>query len=232
MKNAVMNWSGGKDSALCLFNAIQSGEFRVQSLITSVSKEHGRITMHGVRRELLESQASAIGLPLEVLELASDESMESYNAMMSAMFARARSRGITHSIYGDIFLEDLKAYRDSQLATVNIAGAYPLWQRNTRDVIDEFLYLGFRAVIVCGEEQKCPKEFVGEELSRELIAELPKGTDPCGENGEFHSFVFDGPLFNRPLLFERGELSYQNYTPKAQTPPQNGFYFRDLIPKL
>ena len=212
-QRAIMNWSGGKDSALALYHSLNSGNWDIRALLTSVNDQHGRISMHGVRMALLEEQAQRIGLPLQLLSLPGDVSMEVYDARMNETLQAVEKTGVTHSIFGDIFLEDLRHYRETQLQRVGLTGAFPLWQRNTTELIHEFVDLGFRAVLVCLNEKYLSADFAGRELDLDLLKDLPKGVDPCGENGEYHSFVYDGPIFSSPVPFTKGDDCPPNLHP-------------------
>lgn len=237
-QRAIMNWSGGKDSALALHHAQQAGQWAIQHLLTSVNELHGRVSMHGVRTELLAVQAQRLGLPLQTLTLPGDVSIEEYDTRMNQLLRGVEADGITHSIFGDIFLEDLRQYREKQLQRAGLTGVFPLWQRNTTELIHEFIDLGFRAVLVCINEKHLPADFVGRELDLNLLKDLPKTVDPCGENGEYHSFVYDGPIFSSPISFTKGEVVRRTYTPSGGTdchndePNQNwdtGFWYQDLL---
>ncbi|MVM40246.1 diphthine--ammonia ligase [Spirosoma sp. HMF3257] len=237
-QRAIMNWSGGKDSALALYHSLRSQRWDIHKLLTSINDQHGRISMHGVRTDLLIAQADRLGLPLQLLRLAGDVSMETYNAQMQETLQLVREQGITHSIFGDIFLEDLRQYRESQLKRVNLTGEFPLWQRNTTELLHEFVDLGFRAVLVCVNEKQLGAEFVGRELDLDLLKELPKTVDPCGENGEYHSFVYDGPIFSSPIRFTKGDIVRRTYTPSGGTDCHvddtdrswdTGFWYQDLL---
>lgn len=227
MKKAIFNWSGGKDSSLALHKVLQNDEFKIESLMTSVNEEFNRISMHGVRRELLIEQANSIGLPLEVLEIPKEVSMESYDQLMREKMASLKTRGITHSIFGDIFLEDLKKYREQRLSEVGLKGVFPLWNQDTSEAVREFIDLGFKAITVCIDAQKLDESFVGRIIDQNFLSELPKDVDPCGENGEFHSFVFDGPIFNSTIQFKIGEKVKRDY-PNANEEWNNSFWFCDL----
>lgn len=236
-KQAIMNWSGGKDSALALYHILQSDQWDVQRLLTSVNEQYGRVSMHGVRTELLTVQAERLGLSLQLMNLPGDVSMDVYNAYVQKTLQPLQSEGITHSIFGDIFLEDLRLYREEQLQKVGLKAVFPIWQRNTTELIHEFIDLGFRAVLVCVNEKYLSAEFVGRELTLDLLKDLPKTVDPCGENGEYHSFVFDGPIFSSPVLFQEGEVVRRVYgTPGDTDASENinagwdtGFWYQDLI---
>ena len=194
---SLFNWSGGKDSALALYHTLKNPDFEVSHLMTSVNSEADRISMHGVRRSMLEAQVAAIGLPLSLLSLPGEISMEDYDALMRKQMTRFTDQGITHSVFGDIFLEDLKQYREQRLAEVGLKGYFPLWKRNTRALIQEFLELGFRTLVVSVDGSKLDKSFAGRELDEAFLKDLPENVDPCGENGEFHTFVFEGPIFQQ-----------------------------------
>ena len=237
-QRAMMNWSGGKDSALALYHAQKSGQWDIHHILTSVNEQHGRISMHGVRTTLLEAQAQRLGLPLQLLSLPGDVSMETYDQRMNQLLRNVEADGITHSIFGDIFLEDLRQYRETQLQRTGLTGAFPLWQRNTTELIHEFVDLGFRAVLVCINEKHLSADFAGRELDLDLLKDLPVTVDPCGENGEYHSFVYDGPIFSTPIAITKGEVVRRTYTPSGGTdchgdaPSLNwdtGFFYQDLL---
>ncbi|MDB5196073.1 MAG: protein of unknown function ATP-binding region [Flaviaesturariibacter sp.] len=237
LMKAFMNWSGGKDSSLCLYYTQQQG-IPVEALLTSVNSAHDRISMHGVRRELLRQQAAAIKLPLHTLELPEQPGMATYETILHITHHSLQQQGFTHAVYGDIFLEDLKTYRVSQLAKEGLEAVFPLWERNTKVLMQEFLALGFKAIVVCVNDQFLDQSFCGRLIDEAFMASLPANVDVCGENGEFHSFVFDGPFFTKPVLFEKGEIIYRHYAaPKEEetecftdAKPKAGFYFCDLLP--
>jgi uncharacterized protein (TIGR00290 family) len=230
---AYMNWSGGKDSSLCLYKALQRGNYNITHLLTSVNAAHDRISMHGVRRSLLEAQAKSIGIPLTTIELPEQPDMQEYENAMFQKVNGLKETGCTHAIFGDIFLEDLKIYREQKLATLDVECVFPLWKIDTTELVHEFIHLGFKSIIVCVNEQYVNKSFCGRIIDHDFINDLPSNVDPCGENGEFHSFVFDGPIFNTPIEFTKGEIVYKTYkAPKENdsTKPDYGFYFCDLLP--
>ena len=227
---AVMNWSGGKDSAVALQKVLEGGEFDVKYLLTSVNSYWQRISMHGVRRELLKRQAAAIGIELIEILLPEMPSMEVYEAELNQTLDRLVEDGVTHSIFGDIFLEDLREYREKQLERKGLLGVFPLWKRPTADLIQEFLDLGFKAIIVCVDGNKLDKSFCGRVIDRSFISELPGNVDVCGENGEFHTFVFQAPYFSQQIDFTVGEIVYRKYPAAAESGIASEFYFCDLIP--
>jgi uncharacterized protein (TIGR00290 family) len=244
----LMNWSGGKDSALALYHALRDPRYHVTDLLTSVNAHFRRVSMHGVRVALLAQQAQRIGLPLTQLELPETPDMAEYERLMTAALAPLQARGIGHAIFGDIYLADLRHYREQQLARVGMQAVFPLWQRPNADLLREYLDLGFRAVVVCVNEKYLDASFCGRELNADFLRDLPPGVDSCGENGEYHSFVYDAPYFSSPILFERGDIvrrTYQRPAAAAATcaaaataddstaladPFATGFWYCDLLP--
>ncbi len=239
MKKAIFNWSGGKDSSLCLFHVQGAKKYDVNYLFTTINERYQRISMHGVRVSLLEKQARSINIPLIKMMVSEMPSMSEYNDQMEINLNKFTEKGIRNSIYGDIFLEDLKLYREAQLAKINMKGIFPLWQRSTTDLLDEFIREGFKAIIVCVNERYLDKSFVGREIDQSLKDDLPKGVDPCGENGEFHSFVYNGPIFSFPIECQKGEIVYKKYkssnansdsdTCSTDTNYDSGFWYCDLL---
>lgn len=238
MINAYMNWSGGKDSSLALWKIFRQRQYDIRCLLTSVNAAHNRISMHGVRRELLEAQARAIGLPLATIELPEQPGMAEYEAEMMKAVEAMKSAGIRHSVFGDIFLEDLRVYREDKLRTAGIECVFPIWKIDTTALMRQFLDAGFKAIIVCVNEKYLDKSFCGRLIDESFCNDLPPGVDICGENGEFHSYVFDGPIFNHPVAVEKGEIVYRRYAAPQNTtdncspmdqPSPYGFYFCDLF---
>jgi uncharacterized protein (TIGR00290 family) len=233
-----MSWSGGKDSALALHHALRNPDYHVTQLLTSVNAHYQRVSMHGVRLELLEAQARRLGLPLHQLLLPEMPSMADYDHALLTTLTNLRQQGVDTAIYGDIFLEDLRAYREQQLARVSLRGAFPLWQRGSQEVLHEFWDLGFQAIVVCVNDRALDASFCGRLLDRDFVRDLPPGVDPCGENGEYHSFVFEAPYFSQPIAVERGEVvrrTYQSPTGTASSgaaddPFAAGFWYCDLLP--
>lgn len=238
MLKTYMNWSGGKDSSLCLHRMVRDDRYAVSSLLTSVNAAHNRISMHGVRRELLEAQARSIGLPLQTIELPEQPGMAEYEQAMREQVQLLKEAGYTHAAFGDIFLEDLRVYREQKLATMGLECVFPLWTIPTDVLMQEFLDLGFKAIIVCVNEKYLDKSFCGRLIDASFVHDLPDKVDVCGENGEYHSFVFDGPIFRQPIAYKKGEVVYRRYeapqtnqTENAMDQPSSyGFYFCDLLP--
>ena len=234
---AVFNWSGGKDSALALYHCLQNPEIEIKYLLTTLNDAVNRVSMHGVREALLLRQAEEIGIPLYQVRLPEMPGMAEYDDTMRMHLEKLKQEGITHAIFGDIFLEDLKDYRDRSLAGVGLTGIYPLWQRDTHELINEFISLGFGTVIACTQERL--GALVGREIDAQLIAALPSDVDVCGENGEFHTFAFKGPIFKNKIGYRVGEKVFKTY----QTPSDNdtcngsavneekmsGFWYIDLL---
>jgi uncharacterized protein (TIGR00290 family) len=231
---AIFNWSSGKDSALALYKILQEEEYDIVGLLTSINTQYQRISMHGVRVALLEAQAKSIGLPLHKLEIPEMPTMEVYDEVMKSKMLELQSAGVTHSVFGDIFLEDLRKYREEKLAVAGIEGVFPLWKKDTSALIQEFLSLGFKTIVTC----------VSRIIDEQFINDLPDNVDVCGENGEFHTFTFDGPIFSQPIAFEIGEIVHRKYerpkTESSNTACNNnadttafdyGFWYCDLIPK-
>ena len=244
LRKAIFNWSSGKDSALALYKILQNTDYEIECLLTSVNKEYQRISMHGIRVDLLQEQAKNIGIPLKVLEVPEMPTMEIYEKVMTETLLEIKQHGITHSIFGDIFLEDLRVYRENQLEKIGLKGVFPLWKISTKDLIQEFISLGFKTIVVCVNEKYLDKSFVGRIIDQDFINDLPKNVDVCGENGEFHTFTFDGPIFSNPVDFEIGEIVYRKYEKPAKQETTNtacdtnddtafdfGFWYCDLIKK-
>lgn len=234
VKKAIFNWSGGKDSSLALYHILKQGEFDIKYLLTTVNSSVSRISMHGVRTALLKQQAESIGLPLNQLLLSDSPSMEEYNKSVYESLQQFKGQGIDYSIFGDIFLEDLRLYREQQLARVQMQAVFPIWKRNTTELLREFIDLGFKAVLVCVNEKYLDSSFAGCEIDADFIKDLPLNVDPCGENGEYHSFVYDGPIFKQPIKFGLGETVHKTYGTEGgnqtNTVYDTGFYYRDLLP--
>lgn len=228
---AVFCWSGGKDSALALYKILQQDELEVVALLTTLNATFQRISMHGVREVLLEKQAASIGLPL-IKMYVSEGSNAEYEQNMEALLLEYKSQGVTKVIFGDIFLEDLRAYRQNNLNKVGLEAVFPLWKKNTSELMNEFFSLGFRTVTCCVNDAYLTEKEVGVEITKEFIKNLPHNVDPCGENGEYHTFCFDGPVFKTPVKFLHGEKVYKPLEIKTADNVGNtkGFWFADLLP--
>jgi uncharacterized protein (TIGR00290 family) len=215
----VFSWSGGKDSAMALHALLRDSEFEVVALLTTVTEGYERISMHGVRNELLRRQAESIGLPVEEVRIPPSCVNSIYEARMAEAVLRFRDRGVMRFGFGDIFLEDLRAYREQKLLQANMTALFPIWKVDTRELAERFLKDGFRAIAACIDPRKLDKSFAGRELDTSFFRDLPAGVDPCGENGEFHTFVFDGPIFRSPVPVHIGQIV-----------ERDSFVFCDLLP--
>ena len=218
MKRAALCWSSGKDSAWSLHLMRQDPNVEVVAFITTINEEFQRVAMHAVRRELVEQQAQAAGLPLWPVLIPWPCSNEQYEARMREVCARAIGEGVHAMAFGDLFLADIRAYRERQLAPTGLEPLFPVWQIPTRELAENMIAAGLRAKITCIDPKVLPREFAGREFDRAFLKDLPDGVDPCGENGEFHSFVYDGPMFARPVSVQVGEIV-----------ERDGFVFADLI---
>lgn len=205
-KNTWLSWSSGKDSAWALHVLRQSPEHEVSGLFTTVNSAFGRVAMHAVRVELLRKQAQAVGLPLYLIEIPYPCSDGQYAAVMTDFMARARNEEVQCMAFGDLYLEDVRRYREERMQGSGITPVFPLWQKPTRVLLQEMLANGLRACLTCVDPRVLPADFAGRELTPELLASMPANIDPCGENGEFHTFVFAGPMFSEPLNIEMGEV--------------------------
>jgi uncharacterized protein (TIGR00290 family) len=231
---SIFCWSGGKDSALALYNVLQEGEYDVQYLLTTINENFKRVSMHGVREDLLIKQVEATGIPLLRMYV-KEGNNEEYDRNMEALLLKVKEQGIRHVIFGDIFLEDLRLYREKNLDKVGMKAVFPLWKKDTKELIGDFLRLQFRTVTCCVNDAYLGENEVGKEIDAEFIKKLPAAVDPCGENGEFHTFCFAGPVFKQTITYTTGEKVYRPLEVKtdavcssgAQT---KGFWFCDLLP--
>jgi uncharacterized protein (TIGR00290 family) len=215
----IMGWSGGKDSSLALREIRRRNHYEVVALVTTCTEGYDRISMHGVRSSLLERQARELGLPLKKVFISKGASNDEYEARMKEAFLEYKTMGITKAAFGDLFLEDIRAYRDRMMASIGMSALYPVWGLDTRALAREFVRDGFSAVLVCIDPRALDKSFAGRTLDDALLDDLPSNVDPCGENGEFHSFVFQGPIFRQNIGCARGEVVLRD-----------NFYFADLLP--
>lgn len=213
-------WSGGKDSALAFYEAEKSGHYDIFTLLTTVTKDYDRISMHGVREELLQRQAASIGINLIKVFISKESSNQEYESKMRGALEECKRKNTFRVAFGDIFLEDLRKYREDKLGEVELEAIFPLWKISTKKLASRFIDLGFKAVISCVDSKVLGKEFVGKDFDKEFLSKLPDSVDPCGENGEFHSFVYDGPVFKEKIPHKLGEIVLRD----------ERFYYCDLIP--
>ncbi len=221
MEKILFSWSSGKDSALALYEILQSKQYKISALLTTVTEEFDRVSMHGLRQVLLEQQANALGFPLEKVRLGKNISNEAYESKMRQVLTKYQDQGVTAVVFGDIFLEDLRRYREDNLAQIGLKAIFPLWQKDTTELVHSLVSLGFKAVTTCVDTKALGRRFVGRLIDEQFLSALPAPVDPCGENGEYHSFVYDGPIFRQPIRYTVGEIVLR----------ENRFYYCDLIPK-
>lgn len=213
-----MCWSSGKDSAFALYELKQRRNVEICGLLTTVTQGYDRVSMHGVRRALLEAQARAMKLPLEIVEIPSVCSNHDYESRMAEAIRKARSQQVTHMAFGDLYLQDVREYRERQLRGTGISPFFPLWHRPTEEMSREIIESGTKAILSCVDTRKLDASFSGREFDDRLLSELPQNIDPCGERGEFHTFVYDSPVFESPIPVSVGEKTIRE-----------GFAFTDIL---
>lgn len=213
MKNrTILNWSGGKDAAMAYYILLKSDIYEIESLLTTISDETNRVTMHGVPQSLIEKQSKNMSLEIDFIRLPTNTNLTSYNKVMESHGLTNVTKGISHYAFGDINLEDLRAYRNQELSKVNITTHYPLWGKDTKDLALEFIETGFKAIVVAINGSLLDESFAGREYNQSFLNDLPKDVDWCGENGEFHTFVYDGPIFKEPIPFTKGNIEFHKYS--------------------
>ncbi len=216
----LVSWSGGKDSAFALYEFARANGYEISALLTTVTAGYDRISMHGVRRALLVSQAESLGYPLVKLLIPQQCTDDEYEQLMRTALQKYNNLGISGVVFGDLFLEDVRNYREEILETIGMKGFFPIWGMDTGELARAFIDRGFRAIVVCVDTEVLDSEYVGREYDRKFLTDLPTSTDPCGENGEFHTFVYDGPLFSWSIKLKRGEKVLR----------EGRFYYCDLVP--
>jgi len=219
-ERVLFTWSGGKDSAMALYELEMADGCQIAALLTTVTEDYDRISMHGVRATLLEQQAQSLRLPLEKVYLTRNSSNEEYEERMRDKLMQYRDQGVFSVVFGDIYLEDLRRYREDNLAKIGMRGIFPLWKRDVNELAHTVIGLGFKAVITCVDSNVLDRGFVGRVFDEQFLSELPGTVDPCGENGELHSFVYDGPIFRERIAHRKGKVVLRD----------NRFYYCDLIP--
>lgn len=219
-EKAMFSWSGGKDSALAFYEIQKNYNLEVLCLLTTFTKDYGRTSLHGVRRILIEQQAESLGFHLEKVFISKKSPLEEYEAQMRAVLVKYQKLDVSSVVFGDIFLEDVRKYREDNLMKMGMKGIFPLWKRNTYKLVHAFIDLGFKGVIICVDSKVLDKKYVGRIFDEQFLSELPSSVDPCGENGEFHSFVFDGPIFHKRTRYRKGKTVFK----------ENRFFYLDLIP--
>lgn len=218
MEKVVLSWSGGKDSALAFLSLIREKRYEIVTLLTTVTRDYNRISMHGVRVELLKEQANKLSKRLDIVTISKGATNEEYEQTMMKKTKEYSRRGVSRVAFGDIFLEDVRQYREERTSQAGMECLFPLWGQDTRKLATEFINLGFKAVICTVDPRKLGREYAGREFDESFVSDLPQGVDPCGENGEFHSFVYDGPIFRTPISVIKGEVK-----------ERDGFIFVDIL---
>ena len=219
-ERVLFSWSGGKDSALALREILEGRGLEIAALLTTVTADYDRISMHGVRRTLLERQADSLGFPLELVSVSKHSSNEEYEANMRRVLTKHLADGVTSVAIGDVFLEDVRQYRERNLAKIGMKGIFPLWRRDTGELVRAFIDLGFEAIVTCVDSEALDRRFAGRRIDAAFVSDLPSSVDPCGENGEYHSFVYDGPIFRDRVEHTVGEVVLRD----------DRFYYCDLVP--
>jgi uncharacterized protein (TIGR00290 family) len=234
-KSVTISWSGGKDSALSLHQIQATGNVNISGLHTVINSETRRVGMHGIHESLIDKQAEAIGLPITKLYLEPSETHAAYKKLMDDFYRKCACEGINGVVFGDIFLEDLKTFREELLAATGLQAIFPLWKHDTDLIIRTFLDKGFKTLICAADAKHFSENQVGKTIDLEFIQNLSSHVDPCGENGEFHTFVFDGPIFNKALTFQQGKVVKKTYnfqklnTDGVVEDVQSSFWFQDLL---
>lgn len=205
-ENVIVSWSGGKDSAFALYNILNNDQYEVKALLTTVTEGFNRISIHGVRESLLDKQAESLGIGLHKIFIPQECSNEVYQSLMKDHLQKIKKYGIETVVFGDIFLEDVRAYRQEMNKKQGLNSLFPLWGQNPDELIKEFLSLGFKTVTTCIDTEKLTNHFLGRVIDERFISELPEQVDPCGENGEFHTFTFEGPIFKKKINITVGEF--------------------------
>lgn len=206
----LFNWSSGKDSSLSLNEMLQDKQYTVEALLTTITRDFKRVSMHGTREELVRRQAEAFGIPLKIIYISRDADNEEYEQKMRETLLGFREEGVFSVASGDIYLEEVRQYRVEKLASVGMDALFPVWGRDSGELAREFIELGFRAVVTCVDTEMLGGEFSGREFDEEFLSDLPEEVDPCGENGEFHTFCYDGPIFKEPVSVTKGDIVLRN----------------------
>jgi uncharacterized protein (TIGR00290 family) len=234
-RKVTISWSGGKDSAFALYKILEAGEWEVKELHTVFNMENGRVGLHGVHENLIGRQADALGLPLVKLYLPATNDHDAYKTLMRNFYSQRKAEGIGEIVFGDIFLEDLKSFRDHLLQDAGVLGIYPLWKKDSRMLMSEFLESGFKTLVCAADKKYFLESDLGKTIDETFLACLHPDVDRCGENGEFHSFVYEGPIFKKRLSFTLGDATNQSYRYQVTTPngevieKESEFLFQDIL---
>lgn len=227
-----LNWSSGKDAALALDFLLQEATKDIKYLLTTVNTEVNRVSIHGLRKELLIQQLKAINIPHIIVDLPAEVDMDTYNSIMDTAFQQMKVKGIETAVYGDIFLEDVREYRESHLRKLGMKCAFPLWKKDTTKLAHKFIDRDLKAVVVTVSDEKLDRSYVGRKYDLDFLSDLPNDVDPCGENGEFHTFCYDAPYFSAPVLFQKGKIIRKELpAPHRDDKQTMGFWYCDLLPE-
>ena len=231
-KKVIFSWSGGKDSTLCLHYLLQNNEYEVCYLLTSINGNNKRVSLHGIHQNLIEAQSKSIGIPLRIVYVF-EANNEEYEKQMREVLLQVKSEGIDTVVFGDIFLEDLRKYREDNLSKIGMKALFPLWRKNTMQLVLEFIELNYKTVLCCVNDAYLTKNDVGKEITKQLIDDLPLDVDACGENGEYHTFCYSGPMFKKPIEITLSEKIYKPLELKFQIPDYNkkttkGFWYNEI----
>ena len=219
-ENIIFTWSGGKDSTMALYELQKNNNYKVSALLTTVTAGYNRISMHGTHNTLLDTQSKSLNIPLKEVYISKNSSNKEYETKMENILIIYRNQGISSVAFGDIFLEDLRRYREEKLSKIGLKAIFPLWKIDTAELAQRFIALGFKAIITCIDSKRLNKTFVGRIFDKHFLSDLPSNVDPCGENGEFHSFVFSGPIFRKEISYKIGKIVLRD----------ERFYYCDLLP--
>ena len=220
MEKVLFCWSGGKDSALALYEIQKDKKYEIISLLTTITEDYDRVSLHGVPRILVEQQAKSLGLPIQEVFISKASSNKEYESRMKEILIKFKQAGVSLVVFGDIFLEEVRKYRENNLSKLEMTGLFPIWGRDSAELTRSFIALGFQAIVTCIDTRVLDKRFVGRIIDESFSAQLPPNVDPGGENGEFHSFVFDGPIFRERIAYKLGKQVLRD-----------SFYFCDLLPE-
>jgi uncharacterized protein (TIGR00290 family) len=219
-RQVLFSWSGGKDSSLALHEIQKNQKYEITALITTVTADYDRVSMHGLRTSLLEEQARNLDIPLQKVLISKNASNDEYESKFNEVLLKYKESGISQVVFGDLFLEEIKQYREDLLQKIDMECVFPIWKRDTTKLAYEFIDLGFKAITVCVDSEVLGEEFAGREFNEQFLNDLPEGIDPCGENGEFHTFTYDGPIFEKPIDHRLGEIVLRD----------ERFYYCDILP--
>lgn len=219
-RQILFSWSGGKDSSLALYEIQKNQNYKIAALITTVTADYDRVSMHGLRTSLLDEQVESINIPLEKVLISKNASNDEYESKFNEVLLKYKDIGINQVVFGDLFLEEIKKYRMDLLQKVEMECVFPIWKRDTTKLAYEFIDLGFKAITVCVDSNVLGKEFAGREFDTQFLNDLPDGIDPCGENGEFHTFVYEGPIYKKKIKHSLGEIVLRD----------ERFYYCEVLP--